>query len=270
VLAPELPDGRIVLRIGSVPVGGVSDEWLARLLEGPTPFAMRDGAIELVPRIDSFAGRSAALAEWAEQSRDRWSLPGWRDERMVIRDETDGQPIASIERALLRPLGLLLHSVQACAYTVTAAGPLLWVARRSDAKPVDPNLLDALVAGGISGFDDAASTLVRECAEEAGIPAELARRSSPAGMLELSYPTVYDGLAATHRERVALNDLELPPHFVPEPTDGEHAAIEAMTPTEALASIEAGGWTRDGAQATADLILRKGWMPARTAVHRMR
>jgi hypothetical protein len=35
-----------------------------------------------------------------------------------------------------------------------------------------------------------------------------------------------------------------------------------MIPNEALASIEAGGWTRDGAQATVDLILRRGWMPA--------
>jgi hypothetical protein len=48
---------------------------------------------------------------------------------------------------------------------------------------------------------------------------------------------------------------------VPVPADGEHAEIVAMTPTEALTSIEAGGWTRDGAQATADLIRRMGWMP---------
>ena len=263
-MAPELPDGRVALHVDGRPVGGLCEDWLARALEAPTPFVLRDGVLELAPAIASFAGRSAALAEWAQQARERWSLPGWRDERMVIRDEVDARPLAAIERALLRPLGLLLHSVQACAYTVTAAGPLLWVARRADTKPVDPNLLDALVAGGISGFDDEASTLTRECAEEAGIPAELARRAQPAGRLELSYPTVYDGLPATHRERVALHDLELPPHFVPVPADGEHAAVEAMTPTEALASIEAGGWTRDGAQATADLILRKGWMPARS------
>jgi hypothetical protein len=60
-----------------------------------------------------------------------------------------------------------------------------------------------------------------------------------------------------------LHDLELPAHFVPVPADGEHAEIVTMTPAEALASIEAGGWTRDGAQATVDLILRMGWMPNR-------
>ena len=258
---PEMPEGRVPLRIDGVAVGGVCEDWLARALEPPSPFVLRDALLALAAPIDSFAGRSAALAEWAAQAHARSPVHGWRDERMVIRDPADGRPLAAIERALLRPLGLVLHSVQACAYTHTAAGPLLWVARRAPGKPVDPNRLDALVAGGISGFDDAASTLERECAEEAGIPASMARRARPAGMLELCYPSVDDGLATTHRERVVLHDLELPAHFVPVPADGEHAEIVAMTPTEALTSIEAGGWTRDGAQATADLILRMGWLP---------
>jgi hypothetical protein len=36
-----------------------------------------------------------------------------------------------------------------------------------------------------------------------------------------------------------------------------------MSPDEALASIALGGWTPDGAQATADLISRQGWARAR-------
>jgi 8-oxo-dGTP pyrophosphatase MutT (NUDIX family) len=257
----DLLAGTVPLRIDDADVGCVTDAWLARALEPPAPFELRDGVLRLVSAPPTFAGRSAALAQWAERSRERWSLPGWRDERVVIRDERDARPLASIERALLRALGLPLRSVQACAWTGTAAGPLLWVARRSWDKPVDPGLLDALVGGGIAGFDEAQTTLWRECAEEAGIPWELARAARPAGSLELCYPAVYDGLPAVHREHVALYDLELPPEFVPVSADGEHQEIVPMTPAEALASIEAGGWTREGAQATADLILRRGWMP---------
>ena len=259
----ELPEGRVPLRVDGVAVGGVCDDWLARALEPPSPFVLHGGVLALAAPIESFAGRSAALSDWAAQAHARAPVHGWRDERMVIRDPDDGRPLAAIERAMLRPLGLVLHSVQACAFTLTAAGPLLWVARRAPGKPVDPNRLDALVAGGISGFDDAASTLERECAEEAGIPASIARGARPAGTLELCYPSVDAGLATTHRERVVLHDLELPAHFVPVPADGEHAEIVTMTPTEALASIETGGWTLDGAQATVDLILRMGWMPNR-------
>lgn len=255
-------DGLTTLRIDGVEVGAVAEDWLARVLEPPTPFRLHAGELVLEPRIASFAGRSAVLADWACAARARWDLPGWRDERVLIRDEADGRPLASIERAMLRPLGLLLRSVQACAWTRTADGPRLWVARRAPTKPVDPNRLDALVAGGIAGFDDVASTLVRECAEEAGLPPEIARHARPAGSLELAYPTVYDGLPALHRERVALHELELPAGQVPRAVDGEHAEILAMTPAEALETIEAGLWTRDGAQATTDLILRQGWLPA--------
>jgi 8-oxo-dGTP pyrophosphatase MutT (NUDIX family) len=256
----DAPDGSTALRVDGVDVGWVAEGWLARALEPPTPFERHDGALSLMPALQTFGGRSAALSRWADQARARWTLPDWRDERMVVLDAD--RPLFGIERALLRPFGLLLRSVLACGFTLTAAGPLLWVARRSLHKPVDPGRLDALVGGGIAGFDAVAATLLRECDEEAAIPPSLARHARPAGALEVRYPTDYDGLAALHRESVTLFDLELPPSFVPLPADGEHEAIVPMTPTEALASIEAGGWTREGAQATMDLILRRGWMPA--------
>jgi 8-oxo-dGTP pyrophosphatase MutT (NUDIX family) len=257
----DRPDGTVALRIDDVEVGCLTEAWLERALARPSPFErVADDAVRLRPALTGFAARSAALAAWAEAVRIHWGLPGWRDESVVIRDERDGRPLASIERALLRPLGLLLRSVQACVYTVTAAGPLIWVARRAEHKPVDPGRLDALVAGGIAGFDSPRDTLLRECAEEAGIAPALAGRAREAGMLELCVAAIDDGVPVVHRERVALHDLELPPEVVPRAVDGEHAHILALRPDEALASIEAGGWTRDGGQATADLVRRLGWM----------
>jgi hypothetical protein len=258
--AMDAPPGLTPLRVDGVDVGWLGDDWLARALESPTPFEMRDGALCLMPALQTFAGRSAALSRWGEQARLRWDLPSWRDERMVVHDAE--RPLFGVERALLRPFGLMLRSVLACGFTLTAAGPLLWVARRARSKPVDPGLLDAMVGGGIPGMDGVHATLVRECDVEAGIPEALARHARPAGSLEVCYPTTYDGLPALHRESVTLFELELPPSFLPMPRDGEHEAILPMIPNEALASIEAGGWTRDGAQATVDLILRRGWMPA--------
>lgn len=257
----DIPAGMTPLRVDGVTVGWLGEDWLARVLEAPTPFDMRGDALWLVPALRTYSGRSAALAEWAAQAKRRGWLPGWRDERIVVLD--GGRPLFGIERALLRPLGLLLRSVQACSYSIRTTGPVMWVAHRADTKPVDPGRLDALVAGGIQGLDDAFVTLVRECAEEAGIPPGIARRAAPAGSLDLCYPTHDDGLLVLHRERVALYELELPTGFEPRPVDGEHERIETMTPGEALASIESGRWTRDGAQATADLILRHGWMPER-------
>lgn len=261
----DAPGDTTPLEVDGIEVGALTADWLARALEPPTPFDLADGRLRLMPALATFAGRSAAFARWGEALRARGPVHGWRNERMVIRDERDARPLFSIERALLRPLGLLLRSVQACAWTETAAGPLLWVAVRAAHKPVDPGRLDALVAGGIAGFDDVASTLLRECAEEAGIPAVIARTALPAGTLELCHLALDDGLGVVHRERVALHELRLPPGFVPLAADGEHSAILTMSPAEAIASIEAGRWTRDGAQATSDLILRRGWMPGHPA-----
>ncbi len=264
----DRPDGTVALVVDGVEVGCLTEAWLERVLEAPGPFERVAGdTVRLRPSLATYAERSAALAAWGEAARARWGLPGWRDERMVIRDERDGRPLADIERALLRPLGLLLRSVQACAYTATAAGPLIWVARRAWHKPVDPGRLDALVAGGIAGFDAPRATLLRECAEEAGIPPALAAQARDAGTLELCVAALDDGVPVVHRERVLLHELELPADFVPRPADGEHAEILTMSPAEVLASIDAGGWTRDGAQATADLVLRRGWMPGRPVGH---
>jgi 8-oxo-dGTP pyrophosphatase MutT (NUDIX family) len=255
------PSGSTRLRIDGVDVGCVSAGWLERALESPTPFALDDGVLILRADSRSFDARSAALADWALRMRAQRGVTGWRDEPVVVRESArpDARPLFAIERALLRPLGLLLRSVQACAWTRTAAGPLLWVARRSAAKPVDPGRLDTLVGGGIAGFDEPWPTLLRECAEEAGIPEPLARKATPAGTLQTDYEAIDAGLAVRHREHLILFELQLPADFVPVAADGEHAAILAITPAEALVSIGAGDWTREGGQATVDLIRRHDW-----------
>ena len=253
--------GMVPVRAAGVRVGWLWNDWLQRALVAPTPFELHPTGLHLAPAIESFAGRSAALARWADSIRDRWSLPGWRDERSVV--WYGERPLFGIERALLRPLGLTLRSVQACAWRQTASGPMIWVAHRSMSKPIDPGKFDALVAGGIAGLDAPWDTLIRECHEEAGIPPALLGTALPAGQLELSYAADYDELPALHCEHVTLYELELPPDFIPTPNDGEHQAILSMSPEEALASIALGGWTPDGAQATADLISRQGWSSAK-------
>lgn len=248
-----------VFRVNGTGLGRVHEGWLRRVLEPPSPFELdHQGDLLLKSGAESFSSRSAALADWAASARERWPIAGWRDERMVVRDGPT--PCFSIERALLRPLGLVLPSVQACAYSLTAAGPRLWIARRSERKPVDPGCLDALVAGGIAGFDTAWSTLIRECEEEAGIPPWLASAARPAGHLALEHRLIDQGLEVTHREQIALHDLELPADFVPRPVDAEHESIMPMSALQAWKSTFESSWTADGARATRALIQRNRWL----------
>jgi 8-oxo-dGTP pyrophosphatase MutT (NUDIX family) len=251
--------GTTPLFVAGIEVGALTDDWLDLALGCPDAFSAEAGGVSLAPGATDFASRSRVLAAWGEALRRNEGLSGWRDERMVVFDERDGPPLFEVERALLRPLGLLLRSVQACGWRPTPVGPELWIARRAWSKPVDPGRLDVLVGGGIAGFDSALATLERECAEEAGIPAAWVAAARPAGTLELCYPTVVDGRAAVHRERVVGFDLELPPDFVPVAADGEHASIDPMRPQDVLDSIASEAWTREGAQLARDLILAHGW-----------
>jgi 8-oxo-dGTP pyrophosphatase MutT (NUDIX family) len=259
----DIPDGLTPLVLDGVTYGWLGREWRDRVLQPPSPFVARGDAVTLDPALVGFEQRSGAIADWAARARRHWRLPGWREERCVVR--AGEHAACMIERALLRPFGMVLHSVQATAYRRGHTGPQLWVAHRSHTKPVEPGRLDALVGGGIAGFDEPWTTLLRECAEEAAIPEALARQARPAGCLELCYATVYDDRPALHRERVTLFDLELPPDFTPHCTDGEHQAILSLTPAEVLASIHTGRWTREGAQAALDLIARQGWFTPATA-----
>jgi len=254
----DIPDGLTPFVLDGDTPGWLSEPWRDRVLQAPSPFVPSGDAITLDPALIGFERRSAALDEWAARALRRWRLPGWRGERCRV--DAAGQPAFLLERALLRPLGLALRSVQATAYRCGPAGPRLWVAHRADTKPVEPGRLDALVGGGIAGHDAPWPTLLRECAEEAGIPPALAQHARPAGHLELCYSTAYDDRPALHRERVMLFDLELPPDFEPHCADGEHQAILSLTPAEVLASVDTGRWTREGAQAALDLIARQGWL----------
>jgi 8-oxo-dGTP pyrophosphatase MutT (NUDIX family) len=171
------------------------------------------------------------------------------------------RPVFGVERALLRPLGLMLRSVQASVFALGAHGPRLWLARRSMNKPIDPGCMDALVAGGVSGFDSILETLQRECAEEAGIGPALAQQARACGTLEICYDTIDQGLRVRHRESIALHELQVPDNFQPQAVDGEHDAILAMTPLQVWHSLKSEAWTPDGAQATEALIRRRGWWP---------
>ena len=50
----------------------------------------------------------------------------------------------------------------------------LWLGKRSDDKPTWPGLLDCIAAGGIAAGDAPYKAMVKECAEEAGIAADVA------------------------------------------------------------------------------------------------
>ncbi len=151
-------------------------------------------------------------------------LHGWRNERYAVSAGFARETLFLIERAALSFLGITGYGVHVNGYIRTDSGLAMWVAKRSLDKPTSPGKLDQIAAGGqphgISVWDN----MLKECEEEASIPAEIARRATPVSALSYWYD-----LDVGMRPDVIFNyDLELPRDFVPHINDDEVDSFELL------------------------------------------
>ena len=188
-------------------IGWLQPELAARLARWPAVFT--SGA-EKVVLVDA-----AGLGPVVETLAQEGFIPGWRNERYRIAD------LFEIERAAARPFGLTTQAV----HVNGIVGERMWLARRSATKPIDPGMLDNLVGGGVSVGFSVEATLVKEAWEEAGIPAELARKAKAGGTISV-LREVPEGVQS---ETISVYDLELPADFRPQNQDGEVSEFKLVT-----------------------------------------
>jgi 8-oxo-dGTP pyrophosphatase MutT (NUDIX family) len=197
----------VPLALGGRRIGWLRPELAARLSTWPTVFATTPERVTLL--------KPDALMPVLEVLAEDGFIPGWRNERYRIEDLFD------IERAAARPFGLTTQAV----HMNGIVGERMWLARRSATKPIDPGMLDNLVGGGVSLGFSAEATLVKEAWEEAGIPAELARKAKPGGTIGV-LREVPEGVQS---ETISVYDLDLPADFRPENQDGEVSEFKLVT-----------------------------------------
>lgn len=196
----------VPLTLGGKRIGWLRPELAARLGEWKQAFSASPDRVHLL--------KPELLGPIIEQLAKEGFIPGWRNERYRIADAFE------IERAAARPFGLTTQAV----HLNGIAGERMWLARRSAAKQIDPGMLDNLVAGGIGVGFSAQTTLVKEAWEEAGIPAELARKAVAAGTISV-LREVAEGVQS---ETVSIYDLELPEDFRPQNQDGEVSEFKLL------------------------------------------
>ncbi|XP_030279447.1 thiamine pyrophosphokinase 2 isoform X2 [Sparus aurata] len=121
-------------------------------------------------------------------------------------------PLMWIERAATCLFGVKQYGVHLNGYTVSSSGEVsMWLARRSPTKQTYPGLLDNVAAGGLSAGFSIKQTLVKECQEEACIPAAIAEKACP--VTTVSY--TYEDEEGVYAETQFVFDLELPLDFKP-------------------------------------------------------
>ena len=128
-----------------------------------------------------------------------------------------GDAIASVDRVMAAYLGLRSFGQHLNGYVREGEHIMMWLGRRARDRLIFPGALDNMVAGGLPHEVPLQDNLVKECAEEAGMPTDLARRAIPVGAL--SYNRVAE--RGFRPDVLYCYDIELPPGFEPRNTDGE-------------------------------------------------
>ncbi|KAJ2358802.1 hypothetical protein IWW50_004093 [Coemansia erecta] len=219
--------------------------------------------VTFAPWCDTRAKRTECMAELLAKMRvaGSWaSLSKWRDEVYpVYGDPHDPDNIAVyIERASagnfgVRTFGVHINGVVRSAETREVQ---MWVARRAATKPTWPGMLDQIVAGGMGNGAGTMETVVKECEEEGGIPAEIARTAQCAGTIQY-YTRTDQGLQP---ETQFVYDLELPRDFVPQPMDGEVEGFYLWPIPEVIRRLKLGEFKPNCAVCIVDFLIRHGFI----------
>lgn len=208
----SLPGDRVALSIGSVQVGWLEPRIAAALQASGAVSALNDSLVLGDPR--SLPGIAHDLA--------MRGFYRFRGEAFDVRARPGDPALTTIDRGALPAFGIMAEGVHLNGLVHRADGLHLWVARRAADKALDPGKLDHLTAGGVSAGMTPWDTLMKESAEEAAIPAQLALHAIKTG--ELHYTMVRpEGL---RRDVLHCYDVVLPEAFTPIAADGEVESFE--------------------------------------------
>lgn len=189
------------------------------------------------------------MVEVADVLRDNGCLRGWRNELLDVFGE--GRKLCVLERAAMRPLGLLTKAVHLNAWS---ADGRLWLARRSDTKATDPGLWDTLVGGLASAAESLDTSLVRESYEEAGLQPQDIQSRSPLRVILRMHRRLPEGFQV---EDMLVSDCVLPESAVPRNQDGEVSEFRLASIDEVWSMVEADAFTHEAEACILDSLTHR-------------
>ena len=243
-------------------LGWLRPAFAERLAAHPGVFRVEDGAVRFAAALAAAgaAHRSAAVAEVLAELRAAGVIRGWRDELFPVSTSWSAAPAFLIERAAVPHFGAGGHGVHLNGWVRRGTQVHMWVARRARHKPTWPGLLDQIAAGGQPAGIGLRENMIKESAEEAGIPRPIAERMHAAGAVTYVLETE-DGLRP---DTVYVFDLELPGSFEPRNTDGEVEAFELLPIEEVAAMVRDGtGFKFNCSLVVIDFLIRHGLLDER-------
>jgi isopentenyldiphosphate isomerase len=180
-------------------------------------FVIDNERVTLVSGLDNFETRSMAVAPVVEGLAASGVILEPRQELYAISEERHLPPLMQIERSAVPFFGVQASGVHMNGYVRRADGLHMWIARRASGKMTYPGMLDNMVAGGQPFGLGLKENMIKECAEEASIPVEIARTVQAVGVIDYNHQSE----DTAKPDRQYCYDLELPETFQPMAADGE-------------------------------------------------
>ena len=222
--------------VGGEQVGHVRRDFSRHLTAFPAVFAVTDQRVALQDTLATSAERTDAIRQTARRLFALGLVPKLRGEDFPLVTDWGQAALAVLDRTLVPFFGLRAFGIHVNGFVRQGDRLKLWVGRRAPDREVEPDKLDNLVAGGQPAGLSLAQNLVKEAAEEAAIPADLALRAIPVGAV--SY--CMDGERGLKPDTLFLYDLELPADFTPANNDGEIACFTLMDIDEVAEIVRTG------------------------------
>lgn len=217
--------------IGNEPMGYVRRDRVARMLRVSSLFH-RANDQRIIASTCERAALDDGLATLAEALVKEGEIARLTGEPYAVAKEPQGQPRAVIDRGAAPWFGIRACGVHLNGFVRRGNAIWLWVAERSHAKPLHAGQLDHIVAGGQPAGLSLRENLVKECAEEADIPAAIAASAVAVGHVRYCL----EDERGLKPDTMYCFDLELPASFIPRNTDGEVERFELM-PAEEVVDI---------------------------------
>lgn len=197
-----------------IPIGSILPSTLLLLIsQQGSLFSVSESDKTVTITVESLTERNYAFASLTE-SLLKNNLLNMKDQiRHELYTVYDGssKPYVHIERALCPHLGVIMYGIHITGFIKSLTDYYFWVPRRSPTKQTYPNMLDQTVAGGLGYPYGPFDTCIKECTEEAGLPADYVT-SKLTSVGSVSYYFSEDGRAQPEIQYVY--DLNMTPDNV--------------------------------------------------------
>ncbi|EDP65461.1 MutT/nudix family protein [alpha proteobacterium BAL199] len=224
----------VPFRVGSARVGWIRRPLTLELMRFGSLFHVFEDLVHLNPDLRTAEERTEAVDQALSALRGDGLVGRLRGERYAVMERPGTEVLIEMDRGAVTQFGIVNLGFHLTGVVGHGPDTRMWIARRALDKTTYPGHLDNMVAGGHPAGLTPRQNLLKECAEEAGIPEALAESAVPVSMISYTME-VPEGL---RRHAFWSYDLQVPVEFTPEPVDGEVDSFTLMDIDDVACIVE--------------------------------